>query len=171
MTNLNQRCTEAFNQAVEKAEKHFGKKFPMRLVIRSCGYTRLGTAQPISRVVTINTRALQADPVYVLSNTVPHEVAHIVDYMVHGNCGHKRTWKSIMVAVFGLKPERLATGFAGMAKPESKLSKNFIYKCDCRDHVLTIRRHNKVIKKGVNYTCRECKGSLFFHRTWNGKRI
>ena len=37
---------------------------------------------------------------------IPHEIAHLVDYMLTGNMGHGPTWKSIMQA-YGLPGDRL----------------------------------------------------------------
>jgi len=31
-----------------------------------------------------------------IDNTIPHEVAHLVEYAMYGKTGHKETWKNIM---------------------------------------------------------------------------
>ena len=38
-------------------------------------------------------------PDTVIEDTVPHELAHIAAYIVFGDCGHGKDWKSVMVAI------------------------------------------------------------------------
>lgn len=49
-------------------------------------------------------------------------------------------------------------------------SKTYPYLCACRDHHLTVRRHNKVMRKESEYRCRHCGELLHFNAkgTTNG---
>ena len=38
-------------------------------------------------------------PDTVIEDTVPHELAHIAAYIVFGDCGHGKAWKSVMLAI------------------------------------------------------------------------
>lgn len=42
-------------------------------------------------------------------------------------------------------------------------SKTYPYLCACRDHQLTVRRHNKVMRKESEYRCRHCGELLRFN--------
>ena len=92
-----------------------------------------------------------------LAQTVPHEVAHIVDYFMHGcSSHHGKKWKQIMVD-FGLEPTRCHNYEKGV-EPTRTL-KRFTYYCQCRFYELTSIRHNR-IKRGASYSCRSCHFEL-----------
>jgi SprT protein len=38
--------------------------------------------------------------------------------------------------------------------------RRFRYRCDCRDHLLTAVRHNRIVTRNVVYRCRECGGAI-----------
>ncbi len=38
--------------------------------------------------------------------------------------------------------------------------KTWLYHCHCRQHLLTIRRHNRVTQGKAKYWCHYCKGQL-----------
>lgn len=107
-----------------------------------------------------NRKLMSANMVEFLRQTVPHEVAHYVVHMRWGKraAAHGSEWKSVMRDAFGLKPDRCHT------MDLSALGKDgYLYKCACRVHTLTIRRHEK-IRRGVPYKCRLCKDQLIFVR-------
>ena len=92
-----------------------------------------------------------------LARTVPHEVAHIVDYFMNGYSSHHgKKWKQIMVD-FGLEPTRCHSYEKG-AEPTRTL-KRFTYYCHCQSYELTSIRHNR-IKRGKSYSCRSCHSKL-----------
>ena len=91
-----------------------------------------------------------------LQTTVPHEVAHYVTdklFGLHNIRPHGREWKSVMSA-FGANPS--ATGNYDLEGIPVRRYKRFKYECDCRDHELTIIRHNKIQRGEKRYLCRFC---------------
>jgi len=42
-------------------------------------------------------------------------------------------------------------------------SKTYPYLCACQEHQLTVRRHNRVMRKEAEYRCRHCGELLRFH--------
>lgn len=87
--------------------------------------------------------------------TVGHEIAHIVCWLVHGTTGHGPEWKAIMVKL-GLEPRRChAYDVKGLKKRYYKIA----YACECREYELTLIRHNRILQ-GQTYSCRNCRGTL-----------
>ncbi len=90
-----------------------------------------------------------------LAETVPHEVAHYVVDMLYGRSvrPHGREWKSIMQS-FGLQGR--VTSDYNLAGIPLRTSSTVAYACNCREHKLGIRRHNKVLRGEARYHCRFC---------------
>ena len=93
-----------------------------------------------------------------VSQTVPHEFAHLVAYSKFGRRirPHGVEWKSVMVAL-GVKPVRT---HSFEVIPARRL-KRFPYKCNCFDlfHELSTIRHNR-IQRGKLYICKKCGKAL-----------
>lgn len=95
-----------------------------------------------------------------LRDTVPHEVAHYIADMQKGRKRirpHGSEWKSIM-ADFGADNSRTAT--YDLTDIPKRYYLTMPYACGCQQHALGIRRHNKVIKRSIEYFCRECGDML-----------
>jgi SprT protein len=96
-----------------------------------------------------------------LNVTVPHEVAHyLVDCTYNSKWkGSRRVrphgveWKSMMDA-FGVD-SRVTSTFDLEGIPQRQIQQ-FLYRCGCKDHHLSIRRHNKVYRQEATYLCRGC---------------
>jgi len=87
-------------------------------------------------------------------NVVVHEVAHYIVHMVYPTAKpHGKEWKHVM-RVLGKEPERCH------AYKVISTMKTFKYKCNCMEYELSLIRHNKITKKGLNYTCNKCKTNL-----------
>ena len=91
-----------------------------------------------------------------MRRTVPHELAHIIDYALRDKSAHDKRWKMIMMAL-GATPERCHS-YAGVKKARNV--KRYVYHCYCREHRITSIRHNKILKGRANYKCNECHGVL-----------
>lgn len=102
-----------------------------------------------------------------MAETVPHEVAHyVVDCLYGGEvrrdlgravCPHGVEWQAVMAA-FGVEP-RVRASFDLTGIPVRKQA-TVAYRCDCRQHQLGIRRHNKVLRGTAQYLCRACGNRL-----------
>lgn len=114
-----------------------------------------GTAYLQRHEVRFNYDMFIQDPAEFVNTVVPHEIAHLFVYKIFGSKPkpHGLEWQSVMVKVFGLTPNRTHTF---TVKPANK---SFLYQCDCTEHSLTIRRHNKILKGGL-YQCRRCNATL-----------
>lgn len=87
----------------------------------------------------------------LLNQTIPHEYAHILAGRKYGQrVGHGPEWKYVM-RLMGLEPRRCHN------YDLTKVIKVVMYRCACRDHQFSTRRHAVVRKYGTTYTCRDCK--------------
>ena len=97
---------------------------------------------------------------YSLSNTVPHEVAHYILYSIYGLKSvrpHGKEWKEIMLQL-GAKPNR--TNSLNLEGIPNRRQRRHPYRCDCRDHLLSSRRHNRITHGKARYFCRSCRSVL-----------
>lgn len=99
-----------------------------------------------------------------LKQVIPHEVSHIIDYILHPGQehGHGFNWKMIMVECFGLHPDRCHS--MDTSNCSRRVSKNQEYKClACgKRYTITTALHNKVISKERRISCR-CGTSIGLH--------
>ncbi len=95
-----------------------------------------------------------------LQRTIPHEVAHLVAYQVHGIRikPHGNEWKSIM-ELFAADSSRCHS--YDVSKLKTRQYRRFLYQCSCRSHQLSSIRHNRVIS-GQRYVCKQCKQQLSY---------
>ena len=91
-----------------------------------------------------------------LAVTVPHEVAHYVVHMLHGDRRvrpHGPEWRDVM-QVFGVDPRcRMEFDMEGIPQ---RRQRRFAYQCRCRDHSLSTRAHNRHVNGRVAFLCRCC---------------
>jgi SprT protein len=97
---------------------------------------------------------------YSLTNTVPHEVAHYAIYCLYGPKAvrpHGKEWKELMLQ-FGVTPTR--TSVLDLEGIPTRQQQRYSYRCNCTDHLISSRRHNKITDGKAKYFCRSCKTEL-----------
>lgn len=116
-----------------------------------------------SSVVIFNSHYFSAHPQHMFEQTVPHEVAHYLVYVIndgidrsgHGSA-HGRMWRNMM---HFLDADPLRCHDLPMPPSLKKLKKTFTYACRCSEYELTSIRHNKA-KAGTRYECNKCRTEL-----------
>lgn len=105
--------------------------------------------------IKINSRFLQSNSEEVINVTVPHEVAHLVCFVLHPRAkqAHGPEWKGIMQD-FGLKPST----YHSMRLPDVK---RFTYICSCQKFHLSSIIHKRM-QAGQRRHCLKCKKNLVF---------
>lgn len=95
-----------------------------------------------------------------IENTVPHEVAHYVVDIIYGQRHvrpHGREWVEVMQSL-GVAPER--TCRYDLEGVPLRVHRLFDYVCDCSQHQLGSRRHNKIERGQAQYFCKQCQQKL-----------
>ena len=98
---------------------------------------------------------------HYLKQTIPHEIAHLVDYRVFKGWGHKKSWKLVMSHVFGLSPDRCHN--YDISEVKKKKYDTYAYVCICPEerYIFKSNMHKK-IQAGRNFKCKKCMARLVF---------
>ena len=96
-----------------------------------------------------------------LSNTVPHEVAHLVTWQVYPNSkqGHGPEWRSVM-SQLGVENISRCHSY-DVSTVASVLPRPFVYKCNCQSHKLTSIIHRR-ITAGQKRRCKRCMTHIVY---------
>ncbi|SFC16014.1 SprT protein [Marinospirillum celere] len=144
------------------AENFYLKSFPRPEVRLDLRGRSAGVAELNRNRLRFNPVLLKENQEAFLSEVVPHEVAHLLAWQLHGRKikPHGREWQQIMQQVFELKPKA-----THQFDTRRSARQGYIYQCACpgKEHALTVRRHNKILR-GQRYICRECNSFLGFVR-------
>lgn len=106
---------------------------------------------------------IRLNPILLLENqnayyqqVIPHELAHLLTYQCFGRVKpHGAEWQYMMEQILGIPA--LTTHQFDVSSVQGKL---YPYRCQCRTHQLTIRRHNKIVRQQAQYHCRYCQHPL-----------
>ncbi|WP_409422386.1 SprT family zinc-dependent metalloprotease [Pseudaeromonas sp. ZJS20] len=115
-----------------------------------------GTARLSQWAIRLNPVLLAAHPQVFLDEVLPHELAHLLVFARHGRTRpHGVQWQRLMQDTFGLAPRVTHNlDVTALAGPQ------FAYRCACRVHSLSLRRHNKLQRGQARYLCRYCGAPL-----------
>ena len=109
---LRKKVDVAVESSFERAEKHYGKKFPRPEVRYDIRNTNAGEAWMQRNLIRLNLTFLIENEKDFLASTVPHEVAHLVAHHVYDEKPmngkkvkpHGKEWKEVM-GVLSLPPK------------------------------------------------------------------
>jgi len=173
---VRKRVEDKVREGIEKAEKHYGRKFKMP----SFDYNLRGTTAGIAKVelnhMSFNSTLLMENVEdFIGDNTVPHELAHIIDYIINpGNFesdlvwtrrGYRRSKRDIHGASFKYIMETVlgtsqSTRCHSYDVTNAKVSKTmYMYKCTCgceETALFSGKRHNAVMR-GATYWKQEAR--------------
>ncbi|ECY3756635.1 SprT family zinc-dependent metalloprotease, partial [Salmonella enterica subsp. enterica serovar Albany] len=139
------RLRENLAQANLKLDRHYPEP---KLVYTQRG-TSAGTAWLESYEIRLNPVLLLENIDTFIAEVVPHELAHLLVWKHFGRkAPHGKEWKWMMESVLGV-PARRTHQFA----LQSVRRNTFPYHCQCQQHQLTVRRHNRVVRGEAVYRC------------------
>jgi SprT protein len=159
-----QQVLEQTHHYIKRAGELFGRSFATIPVLfdlkgRIAGMYRIKNRQ---RQIRYNPHVFAKYFEDNLTVTVPHEVAHYVIDCLYGMRKvrpHGSEWKRLM-SEFGAEASRTCRyDFSGIP---IKSEKRYDYRCGCKTHQLSARRHNRVLKKRMHYICKSCGVKLIF---------
>ncbi|OOF44172.1 SprT family zinc-dependent metalloprotease [Rodentibacter trehalosifermentans] len=138
------------------AEQYFKRDFPMPTVHYDLRGVKAGVAYLQKNEIKFNRTLLIENTHEFIHQVVPHELAHLIVYQVFGRVKpHGKEWQAVMNRVFHLPADT-----CHQFDVKNVQGKTFEYRCACQTHLLSLRRHHRVLKEGVEYLCRRCKERL-----------
>lgn len=121
-----------------------------------------GLAYKSSRRIELNVQLLLENTEDFFKRTIPHEVAHIIQYMVYpyAKQGHGPEWREIM-DFLGVDSTRCHS-YDVSALVVKRNTTKFTYGCSCEGKVFNISKliHNK-IQSGAGRHCLKCKTVVY----------
>ncbi len=145
---LRQRIADCLLQASQA----YGRPFPQPALRLDQRGKAAGSARLTNWCIRLNPVLLADNPHAFFEEVIPHEVAHLVVFALWGRTApHGPEWRSVMQQVFGLPPR--VTHSLDVSKVAGP---RFDYRCACRRHSLSLRRHNKCRRGQVTYHCTRC---------------
>ena len=144
-------------ECLAKIESYLGKSLNQPEIAFNQRGKIAGAALLTKNLVRYNPKLLQENQQVFFDEVIPHEICHIAIFQLFGKVQpHGKEWKTLMQQVFNL--EGKATHRLDVTSVQGQI---FNYQCQCSQHQLTIRRHNKA-QKGSQYICRSCGSQLLY---------
>ncbi|MET1078063.1 MAG: SprT family zinc-dependent metalloprotease [Pseudomonas sp.] len=144
----------------EQAEIFFKRRFIRAEVSLKLRGQKAGVAHLDENLLRFNPQLYRENRDDFLTQTVAHEVAHMVARQMFGSRiqPHGEEWQLIMRGVYGLPPNRCHT-YAISRRQATR----YVYHCQCPDNdfAFSAQRHT-LVTKGRRYLCRRCRGPLVF---------
>ncbi|MBX8556997.1 SprT-like domain-containing protein [Pseudomonas cichorii] len=159
---------ERVTECLHLASAHFGETFPeipikFDLTGTVAGYfcyKSSRTTGKVTRYFRFNRVLVRENLKEYLDQICPHEVAHYIARSKWGRGikSHGVEWKSVMVDVFNLAPDRCHT-----MNTSNVESFPFVYRCACMEHPFSKRKHNRILR-GAVYKCNSCHQAVTYLR-------
>jgi SprT protein len=163
---IKQLAVQAVRAAEQRAREYYAIRLPEAVIDFSLRGRCAGQAKVERSGATslrINLKLLTENLADFLAQTIPHEVSHLV---INWQARKKRQrprphgpeWQLVMQNCYGLQPVRCHTY---QTSPARCVPRNFLYRCNCREHRLTSIMHNKLSQR-YNALCKSCRTQLKF---------
>ncbi|MBD2811271.1 SprT family zinc-dependent metalloprotease [Xenorhabdus sp. Vera] len=153
---LQQAVLRTMRQKLAQASNFFQKTFPEPSVTYRQRGTIAGCARLQDWEIRLNPILLIENQQAFIDEVLPHELAHLLAYHQFGQVApHGKEWRFIMETVLKVSANR-----THQFSVNSVRSQIFTYYCRCRQHELTIRQHNKILRGKSCYICRQCGEKL-----------
>lgn len=156
---LHDKVTNKINECTVKI---LGKENSLVIPVtyRTDMHVVAGTAWLGEKRIEFNTQLLLSNEEDFFAQTIPHEVAHILQIILypHAKQSHGPEWRRIMIRL-GCHPHRTHNYDVSVCST----MKRFNYSCSCKKALmLTQIIHNK-IQKGQNRSCSKCKSIVVYN--------
>ena len=125
-------------------------------VAGKCVHMRL-SGKPVK--LKFNLAIAERHPEQFLKRTVPHEVAHALQFMRNPNSKpHGHEWDHFCRVLTGSTMPRCHSYDVTGIKRTRKVKK-YLFACGCRQHTVSSTIVNRILE-GRTYTCKCCKGKI-----------
>lgn len=134
-------------EVIRKANKMFGIAMPRVTVKFDLRGNALATASVKNGEYSINYNTHDAEQVLheILKDTVPHEVAHLVEYIIRGELSHSKYWRGYCIALGGSgKATREFDENFKVDTTGAKTVTKYLYNLGHKEIALTKSWHSKI---------------------------
>lgn len=109
--------------------------------------------------IRYNLEIAKLQPQQFVEETVPHEVAHVITWLLHGDKAraHGQEWRSVM-AFLGIQQAQRCHEFS-LPQQNVRRQRRWSYECGCQTFDLSSTRHNRILR-GTEYRCPRCQETL-----------
>lgn len=160
--SVDQAVDLAVTQALQQLEARLAVKLEKPTIRYDLKGTTAGEAQmrTVNNIkyytIRLNLAALTNPEYrdYMLRQTIPHEVCHIVEFQLHGRAAHGHAWQGLML-LLRLQPKRTHD----LPLPKVRQHTKYPHSCECRTHMVGKHVHNKILN-GISYHCQDCRTRL-----------
>ena len=170
MTQTSEQIIRLAIQAVRAAEQRARDCYAIDLPEAQSDFSLRGRCAGQAKVDHSGTTSLRSNLNLLsetltdfLAQTIPHEVSHLViNWQARGKKQRPRPhgleWQLVMQNCYGLQPVRCHTY---LTSPARCIPRNFVYRCNCREHRLTSIMHKKLSRR-YRALCKSCRTQLKF---------
>ncbi|WJY15599.1 SprT family zinc-dependent metalloprotease [Pectobacteriaceae bacterium CE90] len=153
---LQQAVIRCLREKLRHANAVLGSHYPEPTVNYYQRGLTAGSAWLKTWEIRLNPILLKENQQTFIDEVIPHELAHLLVFSRFGRTSpHGKEWRWMMEEVLNV-PARRTHRF----EITSVQGKTFPYQCSCRQHDLTLRRHNRVVRGETEYRCRYCGETL-----------
>lgn len=149
---LQQAVMRSLRYSLDLANQTLESDFPEPKLVYQQRGTAAGTAWLEKWEIRLNPVLLLENQQAFIDEVVPHELAHLLVWKKFGRVApHGKEWKWMMESILGVPAQRTHRFELGSVR-----SRAFSYRCQCQQHQLTVRRHNRVVRGESEYRCVHC---------------
>ncbi len=158
MTDTKQRIHKTIQHFAEVARIK-GYEFPKCVIDYSLKGATAGQAFRRSHKMRFNLALAERHMDEFLSSTVPHEMAHILQFKHYPHSKpHGREWDHFCRVLTGeTMPRCHSYDVTGIER--TRKVKKYLFACGCRQHTVSKTIVNRIME-GKTYTCTCCKGKI-----------
>jgi SprT protein len=157
LANLKTLVENKIIETLLRAQEIYKRAFDIpAIVYRDMGVVA-GLAYRNKNQIDLSPTLLRENGDKFINRTVPHEIAHLICFIVWpGTSAHGPEWKGVMRRL-GLEPSRCHS--YDTTSVSNTRPRPYTYVCKCSEHKLTANLHFK-IQLGRNRFCRLCKAKI-----------
>lgn len=152
-----QQVEDRIIDTFDRAQRIYGRVFDLAVPDFGLRGRTAGCALLRQNRIRLNPVLLMENEADFIKNTVPHEVAHLINHTIHGFAvkPHGPEWRGIMEDL-GLPPTRCHNYDIANARVRRPWrQQRYLYSCACGAHPVTQTVHNR-IRRGQEYGCNSC---------------
>lgn len=143
----------------ERAVNLYGPVIKPPILSYNLRGTCAGLAVYLSNEVRLNPVLFRENPEFFLSETIPHELAHLLAFKVYGHKikPHGAEWKSIMRSL-GVAPKTThSLDLSSVQRKRPTVS----YRCACDQTTeIPVSRHQRVQRAKGRFVCKTCSKTM-----------